>query len=112
MATTVIAAISGKSGQPLPSGSCLRLPWLQGPIGFRRWGRARRQHGGRRMPDSPSVQPARGRVKSLQVVVLSTMLADSTGFGEWGFAAWLWQTASPLFDTGARPRPCCGMRAS
>lgn len=46
-----------------------------------------------------------GRVGSLKVVVLSTMLADHDGVGEWGFAALVDAGGEPiLFDTGARPR--------
>jgi len=46
----------------------------------------------------------RGRVKSLKVTVLSTMLADFDGIGEWGFAALVEADgARILFDTGARP---------
>jgi 7,8-dihydropterin-6-yl-methyl-4-(beta-D-ribofuranosyl)aminobenzene 5'-phosphate synthase len=46
---------------------------------------------------------AAGRVKSLKVTVLSTMLADR-GIGEWGFAALVEvDGARWLFDTGARP---------
>ncbi|MFI5459837.1 MAG: MBL fold metallo-hydrolase [Isosphaerales bacterium] len=55
-------------------------------------------------PVSPSTQPARGRVKSLDVVVLSTMLTDRAGIGEWGFAAVVVADGHRLlFDTGARP---------
>src|SRR5690349_12646958 len=36
-------------------------------------------------PDAP--QGARGPVKSLEVVILSTMLTDRAGLGEWGFSA-------------------------
>ncbi len=55
-------------------------------------------------PVVPSAQPARGRVKSLEVVVLSTMLADRAGIGEWGFAALVVADDHRLlFDTGARP---------
>jgi len=55
-------------------------------------------------PVSSSAQPARGRVKSLDVVVLSTMLTDRAGIGEWGFAALVVADGHRLlFDTGARP---------
>ncbi len=49
-------------------------------------------------------QAAFGQVKTLEVVVLSTMLADRSGVGEWGFSA-LVETSGHriLFDTGARP---------
>lgn len=44
------------------------------------------------------------RVRSLRVVVLSTMLAELRSFGEWGFAA-LVESGDRrlLFDTGAHP---------
>ncbi len=49
-------------------------------------------------------QGAPGQVKTLEVVVLSTMLTDRAGVGEWGFSA-LVETSGHriLFDTGARP---------
>jgi 7,8-dihydropterin-6-yl-methyl-4-(beta-D-ribofuranosyl)aminobenzene 5'-phosphate synthase len=44
------------------------------------------------------------RVKSLEVVVLSTMLADRAAIGEWGFSALVEADGHRLlFDTGARP---------
>ena len=44
------------------------------------------------------------RVRSLKVTVLSTMLADTKGIGEWGFAALVEADGHRLlFDTGARP---------
>jgi 7,8-dihydropterin-6-yl-methyl-4-(beta-D-ribofuranosyl)aminobenzene 5'-phosphate synthase len=46
----------------------------------------------------------RPRVRSLKIVILSTMLADR-GVGEWGFAAYVEADDERLlFDTGARPR--------
>ena len=46
---------------------------------------------------------ASGQVKSLDVRILSTMLADQ-GFGEWGFAALVTVDGHRiLFDTGAHP---------
>jgi 7,8-dihydropterin-6-yl-methyl-4-(beta-D-ribofuranosyl)aminobenzene 5'-phosphate synthase len=46
----------------------------------------------------------RGPVASLEVVVLSTMLADRAGIGEWGFSALVEADGHRiLFDTGARP---------
>jgi 7,8-dihydropterin-6-yl-methyl-4-(beta-D-ribofuranosyl)aminobenzene 5'-phosphate synthase len=43
-------------------------------------------------------------IKSVDVVVLSTMLADRAGVGEWGFAALVQADGRRvLFDTGARP---------
>src|SRR5262245_10274468 len=43
-------------------------------------------------------------VKALKVTVLSTMLADDVGIGEWGFAALLEADGKMLLiDTGARP---------
>jgi 7,8-dihydropterin-6-yl-methyl-4-(beta-D-ribofuranosyl)aminobenzene 5'-phosphate synthase len=45
------------------------------------------------------------RVRTLRIVVLSTMLADAFGTGEWGFAALVEADGERLlFDTGARPR--------
>ncbi|HEX3447961.1 MAG TPA: hypothetical protein VHS97_06885, partial [Isosphaeraceae bacterium] len=53
-------------------------------------------------PTSP--KPARPRVKSLEVVILSTMLTDRAGIGEWGFSALVVADGRRLlFDTGARP---------
>jgi 7,8-dihydropterin-6-yl-methyl-4-(beta-D-ribofuranosyl)aminobenzene 5'-phosphate synthase len=47
---------------------------------------------------------ARAPVKSLEVVILSTMLADRAGVGEWGFSALIEADGHRLlFDTGARP---------
>jgi len=44
------------------------------------------------------------QVRTLKVTVLSTMLADSRGIGEWGFAALVEADGHRLlFDTGARP---------
>lgn len=44
------------------------------------------------------------RVKSLRIQVLSTMLADQAGYGEWGFAALVEADGHRiLFDTGAHP---------
>ena len=52
-------------------------------------------------PTNPS-QPD-GRVRSLRILVLSTMLADA-GIGEWGFAALVEVDGHRiLFDTGAHP---------
>ena len=51
-------------------------------------------------PGVPSYQ-----VRSLRVTVLSTMLADMTGVGEWGFAALVEVDGRRLlYDTGARPQ--------
>ena len=47
---------------------------------------------------------AENRVHSLRVRILSTMLADDIGFGEWGFAALIEADGHKiLFDTGAHP---------
>ena len=47
---------------------------------------------------------ARGSVRSLEVVILSTMLTDRAGMGEWGFSALVEADGHRLlFDTGARP---------
>jgi 7,8-dihydropterin-6-yl-methyl-4-(beta-D-ribofuranosyl)aminobenzene 5'-phosphate synthase len=44
------------------------------------------------------------RVKSAHIRILSTMLADDDGFGEWGFAALVEADGHRiLFDTGAHP---------
>src|SRR5450759_1861771 len=44
------------------------------------------------------------RVQSVDVKVLSTMLADTDGIGEWGFSALVVADGHRiLFDTGARP---------
>ena len=49
-----------------------------------------------------SQKPA--RVRSLRVTILTTMLADRSGIGEWGFAALVEVDGRRiLFDTGARP---------
>lgn len=48
--------------------------------------------------------PSAPRVGRLNVVVLSTMVADTKGIGEWGFAALVEADGHRLlFDTGARP---------
>src|SRR5450432_1364565 len=52
---------------------------------------------------APLTCTAADRVASLEVRLLSTMLADS-GFGEWGFAALVVADGHRiLFDTGAHP---------
>ena len=52
----------------------------------------------------PGAAEERPRVRSLRILVLSTMLADE-GIGEWGFAALVEVDGERiLFDTGARPR--------
>jgi 7,8-dihydropterin-6-yl-methyl-4-(beta-D-ribofuranosyl)aminobenzene 5'-phosphate synthase len=56
--------------------------------------------------DEPRKDEARPgeRVSSVRVIVLSTMLADTKGVGEWGFAALVEADGHRLlFDTGARP---------
>ena len=53
---------------------------------------------------SSSGRPAQPRVKALEVTVLSTMLTDRAGVGEWGFSALVVADGHRvLFDTGARP---------
>ena len=53
-------------------------------------------------PTSPDSLPHQAR--ALRVTVLSTMLADHTGIGEWGFAALVEVDGRRLlFDTGERP---------
>ena len=44
------------------------------------------------------------RIRSARITILSTMLADTKGVGEWGFAALVEADGHRLlFDTGARP---------
>jgi 7,8-dihydropterin-6-yl-methyl-4-(beta-D-ribofuranosyl)aminobenzene 5'-phosphate synthase len=51
-----------------------------------------------------AAEHAEGRIGSVRVTVLSTMLADAKGIGEWGFAALVEADGRRLlFDTGARP---------
>ena len=51
-----------------------------------------------------SMQAADTRARSVDVRILSTMLADGDGFGEWGFAALVTIDGNAiLFDTGAHP---------
>jgi 7,8-dihydropterin-6-yl-methyl-4-(beta-D-ribofuranosyl)aminobenzene 5'-phosphate synthase len=54
---------------------------------------------------APAPAPAAGAVvRALKVTILSTMLADTQGIGEWGFAALVEADGYRLlFDTGARP---------
>jgi 7,8-dihydropterin-6-yl-methyl-4-(beta-D-ribofuranosyl)aminobenzene 5'-phosphate synthase len=53
---------------------------------------------------TPAQQEGPGTVKALRVTILSTMLADTRGVGEWGFAALVEVDGYRLlFDTGARP---------
>jgi arylsulfatase A-like enzyme/metal-dependent hydrolase (beta-lactamase superfamily II) len=53
---------------------------------------------------STPAHPPRPQVKSLEVIVLSTMLTDRAGIGEWGFSALVVADGHRLlFDTGARP---------
>jgi 7,8-dihydropterin-6-yl-methyl-4-(beta-D-ribofuranosyl)aminobenzene 5'-phosphate synthase len=50
-------------------------------------------------------QPSEPRATAAKVTVLSTMLADIEGIGEWGFAALVEVDGYRLlFDTGARPQ--------
>jgi 7,8-dihydropterin-6-yl-methyl-4-(beta-D-ribofuranosyl)aminobenzene 5'-phosphate synthase len=57
------------------------------------------------LPSALGQSPASPRrIKALEVVVLSTMLADRAGVGEWGFSALVEADGHRiLFDTGARP---------
>jgi 7,8-dihydropterin-6-yl-methyl-4-(beta-D-ribofuranosyl)aminobenzene 5'-phosphate synthase len=51
-----------------------------------------------------AAEPTDRRLGSVRVTVLSTMLADTKGLGEWGFAALVEADGRRLlFDTGARP---------
>jgi 7,8-dihydropterin-6-yl-methyl-4-(beta-D-ribofuranosyl)aminobenzene 5'-phosphate synthase len=53
---------------------------------------------------APVLCAAGGKVRSLDVRILSTMLADDDGFGEWGFSALVIADGHRiLFDTGAHP---------
>jgi 7,8-dihydropterin-6-yl-methyl-4-(beta-D-ribofuranosyl)aminobenzene 5'-phosphate synthase len=55
------------------------------------------------LPAAPA-RGGRGPVEALEVVVLSTMLTDRAGVGEWGFSALVESGGRRiLFDTGARP---------
>src|ERR1700731_1512480 len=48
--------------------------------------------------------PLAAKVRSLEVRILSTMLADDDGFGEWGLSALVIADGPRiLFDTGAHP---------
>src|SRR5712691_10521734 len=50
-------------------------------------------------------RPDSHTVRDLRIQVLSTMLADTAGIGEWGFAALVDVDGHRiLFDTGARPQ--------
>ena len=52
----------------------------------------------------PLTAQAPRQVKSLKVTLLTTMLADGRGIGEWGFAAMVEVDGHRiLFDTGGRP---------
>jgi 7,8-dihydropterin-6-yl-methyl-4-(beta-D-ribofuranosyl)aminobenzene 5'-phosphate synthase len=61
------------------------------------------------IPEGPATRPGlaageRGPVRALEVVILSTMLTDRAGVGEWGFSALVEADGHRvLFDTGARP---------
>ena len=47
---------------------------------------------------------AGSQARTVEVKILSTMLADDDGFGEWGFSALVTVDGYPiLFDTGAHP---------
>jgi 7,8-dihydropterin-6-yl-methyl-4-(beta-D-ribofuranosyl)aminobenzene 5'-phosphate synthase len=53
---------------------------------------------------APLLCAAGEKVRSLEVRILSTMLTDDDGFGEWGFSALVIADGHPiLFDTGAHP---------
>jgi 7,8-dihydropterin-6-yl-methyl-4-(beta-D-ribofuranosyl)aminobenzene 5'-phosphate synthase len=55
-------------------------------------------------PPAPAPVVPRARVKNLRVTVLSTMLSDEKGIGEWGFAALVEADGRRiLFDTGFLP---------
>jgi 7,8-dihydropterin-6-yl-methyl-4-(beta-D-ribofuranosyl)aminobenzene 5'-phosphate synthase len=51
-----------------------------------------------------AAEPVEGGIGSVRLRILSTMLADTKGLGEWGFAALVEADGRRLlFDTGARP---------
>ncbi|HKC10664.1 MAG TPA: MBL fold metallo-hydrolase, partial [Vicinamibacteria bacterium] len=53
---------------------------------------------------TPAGPEAHSRVRTLRILILSTMLADE-GIGEWGFSALVEADGQKiLFDTGARPQ--------
>ena len=55
-------------------------------------------------PEPPATRIPAQPVQTLKVTILSTMLADDVGIGEWGFAALLESDGGRLLiDTGARP---------
>jgi 7,8-dihydropterin-6-yl-methyl-4-(beta-D-ribofuranosyl)aminobenzene 5'-phosphate synthase len=54
--------------------------------------------------DPARVEGRAPRLRSARITILSTMLADTKGLGEWGFAALVEADGHRLlFDTGARP---------
>src|SRR5262245_32111905 len=54
--------------------------------------------------DSRQIDEGRPKLRSVRITILSTMLADTKGVGEWGFAALVEADGRRLlFDTGARP---------
>lgn len=56
------------------------------------------------LPQAPPPAPPPVAAQAVSVTVLSTMLADVAGIGEWGFAAVVEVDGRRwLFDTGARP---------
>jgi 7,8-dihydropterin-6-yl-methyl-4-(beta-D-ribofuranosyl)aminobenzene 5'-phosphate synthase len=60
------------------------------------------------VPGPPSGEAAAdhnaSRIRTVRITILSTMLADTKGLGEWGFAALVEADGRRLlFDTGARP---------
>ena len=82
--------------------SCTDLLSSKDGLSFLAWKEERKRD---TLANAPlQTQAAAGQVKTLEVVVLSTMLADRAGVGEWGFSA-LVETSGHriLFDTGARP---------
>lgn len=54
--------------------------------------------------DSPRKPETPAKIRTVRITILSTMLADTQGLGEWGFAALVEADGRRLlFDTGARP---------
>jgi 7,8-dihydropterin-6-yl-methyl-4-(beta-D-ribofuranosyl)aminobenzene 5'-phosphate synthase len=87
--------------RPIDSGRSRLQPWLLLPLAT-----ALVLPPGRLLGEEPAAREAQvpARMRLLHVTVLSTMLADTKGIGEWGFAALVEADGHRLlFDTGARP---------
>jgi hypothetical protein len=87
--------------RPIDSGRSRLQPWLLLPLAT-----ALVLPPGRLLGEESAAREAQvpARMRLLHVTVLSTMLADTKGIGEWGFAALVEADGHRLlFDTGARP---------